>query len=268
MAKSNYPHKQRSGGSNRGALIALLVLLIIAAAVFLLRSCTDGKTPDPAPGGIVYDPGAVEGEEDHGVRDAVERVPHVHRVEVVRPLQLLRPPDRLDLRQVLEGQLPGGQPAERGGLAQEQAVEGDQEGLLHRDGAPLAARLRQELQPELGKRPQRRPVLGREELGKGRGEDLCRPGVRAQVQQVGLRQPRRARRDGLHRPQLLLEPLRRHLGGGAEGVRGRREGDGQGGRVELAHDARPLLAPRLGQPVRRVRLAQEGLPRAAQMPPT
>ena len=35
--------------------------LIIAAAVFLLRSCTDGKTPDPAPGGIVYDPGAVEG---------------------------------------------------------------------------------------------------------------------------------------------------------------------------------------------------------------
>ena len=31
MAKSNYPHKQRSGGSNRGALIALLVLLIIAA---------------------------------------------------------------------------------------------------------------------------------------------------------------------------------------------------------------------------------------------
>ena len=29
MAKSNYPHKQRSGGSNRGALIALLVLLII-----------------------------------------------------------------------------------------------------------------------------------------------------------------------------------------------------------------------------------------------
>lgn len=50
MAKSNYPHKQRSGGSNRGALIALLVLLIIAAAVFLLRSCTDGKTPDPAPG--------------------------------------------------------------------------------------------------------------------------------------------------------------------------------------------------------------------------
>ena len=43
MAKSNYPHKQRSGGSNRGALIALLVLLIIAAAVFLLRSCTDGK---------------------------------------------------------------------------------------------------------------------------------------------------------------------------------------------------------------------------------
>ena len=59
MAKSNYPHKQRNGGSNRGALIALLVLLIIAAAVFLLRSCTDGKTPDPAPGGIVYDPGAV-----------------------------------------------------------------------------------------------------------------------------------------------------------------------------------------------------------------
>ena len=42
-------------------LAALLVLLIIAAAVFLLRSCTDGKTPDPAPGGIVYDPGAVEG---------------------------------------------------------------------------------------------------------------------------------------------------------------------------------------------------------------
>ena len=35
MAKSNYPHKQRNGGSNRGALIALLVLLIIAAAVFL-----------------------------------------------------------------------------------------------------------------------------------------------------------------------------------------------------------------------------------------
>ena len=61
MAKSNYPHKQRNGGSNRGALIALLVLLIIAAAVFLLRSCTDGKTPNPAPGGIVYDPGAVEG---------------------------------------------------------------------------------------------------------------------------------------------------------------------------------------------------------------
>lgn len=61
MAKSNYPHKQRNGGSNRGALIALLVLLIIAAAVFLLRSCTDGKTPDLAPGGIVYDPGAVEG---------------------------------------------------------------------------------------------------------------------------------------------------------------------------------------------------------------
>ena len=29
MAKSNYPHKQRNGGSNRGALIALLVLLII-----------------------------------------------------------------------------------------------------------------------------------------------------------------------------------------------------------------------------------------------
>lgn len=52
MAKSNYPHKQRSGGSNRGALIALLVLLIIAAAVFLLRSCSDNKTPDP---------GAVEG---------------------------------------------------------------------------------------------------------------------------------------------------------------------------------------------------------------
>ena len=41
--------------------VALLVLLIIAAAVFLLRSCTVGKTPDPAPGGIVYDPGAVEG---------------------------------------------------------------------------------------------------------------------------------------------------------------------------------------------------------------
>ena len=61
MAKSNYPHKQRNGGSNRGALIALLVLLIIAAVVFLLRSCTDGKTPDLAPGGIVYDPGAVEG---------------------------------------------------------------------------------------------------------------------------------------------------------------------------------------------------------------
>ena len=35
--------------------------IIIVAAVFLLRSCTDGKTPDPAPGGIVYDPGAVEG---------------------------------------------------------------------------------------------------------------------------------------------------------------------------------------------------------------
>ena len=36
-------------------------MLIIAAAVFLLRSCTDGKTPDLAAGGIVYDPGAVEG---------------------------------------------------------------------------------------------------------------------------------------------------------------------------------------------------------------
>ena len=45
MAKSNYPHKQRSGGSNRGALIALLVLLIIAAAVFLLLAGSNVSTP-------------------------------------------------------------------------------------------------------------------------------------------------------------------------------------------------------------------------------
>ena len=45
MAKSNYPHKQRNGGSNRGALIALLVLLIIAAAVFLLLAGSNVYTP-------------------------------------------------------------------------------------------------------------------------------------------------------------------------------------------------------------------------------
>lgn len=63
MVKPTYPAK-KDNRNHKTIGIVILVLVIIAAALFIFRSCSGDNTADPTPSGgtgIVYDDNAVEG---------------------------------------------------------------------------------------------------------------------------------------------------------------------------------------------------------------
>jgi hypothetical protein len=61
MAKPNTPASKKNS-TYKAAGVVILVLLIIAAVLFIFKSCSGDKLSDPTPsGGIAYDPSAVEG---------------------------------------------------------------------------------------------------------------------------------------------------------------------------------------------------------------
>ena len=64
MNHSGYqkPVKKKSGGNYKTIGIVILVIVIVAAALFIFKSCSGDKADDLTPnGGIIYDSGAVEG---------------------------------------------------------------------------------------------------------------------------------------------------------------------------------------------------------------
>jgi len=64
--------KKTSGGNNKTIGIVILVLFIIAVALFIFRSCSGDKAADTTPNtGIVYDSGAVEGGWDEADVDKI-----------------------------------------------------------------------------------------------------------------------------------------------------------------------------------------------------
>jgi hypothetical protein len=61
MAKPNTPASKKNS-TYKAAGVVILGLLIIAAVLFIFKSCSGDKLSDPTPsGGIAYDPSAVEG---------------------------------------------------------------------------------------------------------------------------------------------------------------------------------------------------------------
>ena len=71
MAQQSKPETKTSS-TYKTAGVVILILLIIALALFLLRSCSGEQAPDPTPsGGIVYDTGAVEGGWDEADTDKI-----------------------------------------------------------------------------------------------------------------------------------------------------------------------------------------------------
>ena len=71
MAKTNTPAPKKTG-TYKTAGVVILILLIIAAALFIFKSCSDEQAPNPTPsGGIVYDTGAVEGGWDEADTDKI-----------------------------------------------------------------------------------------------------------------------------------------------------------------------------------------------------
>ena len=74
MNHSGYqkPVKKKSGGNYKTIGIVILVLIFIAAALFIFKSCSGDKDVDPTSnGGIVYDSGAVEGGWDEADVDKI-----------------------------------------------------------------------------------------------------------------------------------------------------------------------------------------------------
>ena len=64
MNHSGYqkPVKKKSDGNYKTIGIVILVIVIVAAALFIFKSCSGDKADDLTPnGGIIYDSGAVEG---------------------------------------------------------------------------------------------------------------------------------------------------------------------------------------------------------------
>lgn len=72
MAKPNTPANKKSS-TYKTAGVVILILLIIAAALFIFKSCSGEKTPDPTPSGsgIVYDDNAIEGGWDEADVDKI-----------------------------------------------------------------------------------------------------------------------------------------------------------------------------------------------------
>ena len=70
MAKHNTTENKKSG-TYKTAGVVILILLIVAAALFIFKSCYGEKAPDPTPGGIVYDTGAVGGGWDEADTDKI-----------------------------------------------------------------------------------------------------------------------------------------------------------------------------------------------------
>ena len=74
MNHSGYqkPVKKKSGGNYKTIGIVILVIVIVAAALFIFKSCSGDKVDDPTPnGGIIYDSGAVEGGWDEADVDKI-----------------------------------------------------------------------------------------------------------------------------------------------------------------------------------------------------
>lgn len=64
--------KKKSGGNYKTIGIVILVLMFIAAALFIFKSCSGDKDVDPTSNsGIVYDSGAVEGGWDEADVDKI-----------------------------------------------------------------------------------------------------------------------------------------------------------------------------------------------------
>ena len=72
MAKPNTPASKKTN-TYKTAGVVILILLIIAAALFIFKSCSGGETPAPTPSGngIVYDDNAVEGGWDEADVDKI-----------------------------------------------------------------------------------------------------------------------------------------------------------------------------------------------------
>lgn len=70
MAKPNTPANKNSS-TYKTAGVVILILLIIAAALFIFKSCSGEKTPAPTPSGIVYDDNAIEGGWDEADTDKI-----------------------------------------------------------------------------------------------------------------------------------------------------------------------------------------------------
>lgn len=66
------PVKKKSGGNYKAIGIVILVLIFIAAALFMFKSCSGDKAVDTTPnGGVVYDSGAVAGGWDEADVDKI-----------------------------------------------------------------------------------------------------------------------------------------------------------------------------------------------------
>lgn len=72
MAKHNTLANKKSS-TYKTAGVVILILLIIAAALFIFKSCSGQKAPDPTPSssGIVYDDNAIEGGWDEANIDKI-----------------------------------------------------------------------------------------------------------------------------------------------------------------------------------------------------
>ena len=71
--------KKESGGNYKTIGIVILVLIFIAAALFIFKSCSGDKDVDPTSnGGIVYDSGAVEGGWDEADVDKIVEIGRAH----------------------------------------------------------------------------------------------------------------------------------------------------------------------------------------------
>lgn len=74
MNHSGYqkPVKKKSGGNYKTIGIVILVIVIVAAALFIFKSCSGDKAVDTTPnGGVVYDSGAVAGGWDEADVDKI-----------------------------------------------------------------------------------------------------------------------------------------------------------------------------------------------------
>ena len=213
-----------------------------------------------------WDPRPVQGEEQHRMWDAIKGILYVHSQQVAVSLELLGPADGSGLGEGGEGQLPAGEFAQGRRLLEDEPVESHKQGFLHCNRPPLAALLRDKLEPELRQGPEFSPVPRPVQLPKGVRKEVGGAPPFAQVQEVLPPEARRPRGDGPHGPELTEKGLACDTGGRPDNRLNSGEDDLGGLGVELPDYPGPLHPRRLWDVRVRGRLALDRLPRPPKEP--